>query len=161
MPTTPVTERILANLVSTLSGVSAGVDYFHTFRHVAVIDGAVVAEHKMPAAFIRPLYTDMDGEGQTLTNAIRHEMRCSITLAIESRTGGRDEARGGDARRDPRALIWIRSGAPTSAQRNAVNTIVDQVERAYPDGTQLDVYLATLIVRVIFRTRADDLGVSL
>ena len=160
MPTTPVTERILANLVSTLSGVSAGVDYFHTFRHVAVIDGAVVAEHKMPAAFIRPLFTDMDGEGQTLTNAIRHEMRCSITLAIESRTGGATKLE--EVTRDAiRALYLDPQRGTYLGTANAVNTLVDQVERAYPDGTQLDVYLATLIVRVIFRTRADDLGVSL
>lgn len=160
MPTTPVSERILANLVSTLQGVSAGASYFHTFRKVAVIDGAIVGDHKMPAAFIRPLFTDMDGEGQTLTNAVRHEMRVSITIAIDGRTNGATKLE--ELIRDTITAVYVdRQRGTYLGTANAVNTIVDQVERSYPEGEQLDTYLATLVLRIMFRTQLADLGVSL
>ena len=156
----PVSERILQNIQTTLAGITFGGDYWTTFRHAAILDGSIVGEHKTPAAFIRPLYTDMDGEGQTLTGGVRHEMRCSITLVLDTRTNGGTKLE--RAIRDvTRALYLDPQRGSYLGRENAVNTIVDQVERSYPDGTQLDQYIATLIVRVVFRTRADDLGTSI
>lgn len=151
----PTSETILRNIESTLKAVKAGASYWTTLRDVRILDTAAVSDHLLPAALIRAYRTDMDGEGQTLTRAIRHSLMVSITLVVASRsTGARDMEL---LIRDAITALYV----DRTRGGNAVHTIVEAVDRSYPDGDRQDTYVATLQVRVEFRTAHNNLASSI
>lgn len=154
-PLEPISERILQDVKSALEAIVAGDDYFSTLRHVEINDAAHTAGHQNPAAFIRPFDTDMDGEGETVSQGIRHSMPMDVTLIHEGRTNASTAFE--RLIRDGITALYVdrtRGGLAT-------HTIVDGVRRTYPGEGQQDVYVATLRVRVVFRTNGTDLGTAI
>ena len=154
MPTEPTSELVLQNIVSTLRSVDAGGTYWTTIRNAFVGDDAAVAEHDTPAAYVIPYTTDMDGEGRSLTDAIRHEMRVEVRLVLTSR-----DANGSTHFERYIADVIRALYVDRTRGGNAVHTIVEDVERSY-QGREGDAFIATLSVRVPFRTTTTDLGQS-
>lgn len=154
-PSEPVSELILQNVKTALEGIVAGDDYFHTVRHVEINDGTHVAGHKHPAAFIKPYDTDMDGEGETVSDGIEHRMPMDVDLVYQGRTSGPTQFE--RLIRDGITALY----ADRSRGGLATHTIIDGVSRSYPGDPQQDIYVATLRVRVVFRTNGTDLGTAI
>ena len=85
MPSEPVSENILADLKSTFEGITADATTWTTVRKAYIGDGVPVAEHVEPAVYITATYTDMDGEGETLVEAIRHILFVEAKLILRTR----------------------------------------------------------------------------
>ena len=154
MPSEPVSENILADLKSTFEGITADATTWTTVRKAYIGDGVPVAEHVEPAVYITATYTDMDGEGETLVEAIRHILFVEAKLILRTR----DENESTQLERfigDAIKAVY----ADTTRGGNAVKTIIEDVDRSQP-GPFEGVIMAVMRMRVTFRTSTADLATS-
>lgn len=155
MASEPVSELILQDLTTALGGISAGATYWTTVRKATRGSMAALTEYDTPAVLVSPYSTEMDGEGQSLAQAVRHVMRLNVLLVLETRDAD-------SATQFERFIADAILAIYTDRTRggNAVHTIIEGVERAFGDGDTSDHMVATLSLRIPFRTPSTDLGVS-
>ena len=149
---TPVKELILDNLESTLSSITAGVDYYHTVAMVSRINTVPIEIRDYPAVVMTPLGTDYDQPGSTTTLALHGDYRIRMTLVVRTRTEASQSLEEFIRDVHKSLLVDITRGGV------AINTRMMSDEVYYPTQIDEPVAVADCVVLVSYRTLRTNLN---
>lgn len=151
---TPVKEAVLANLETTLAGITAGSDYYTSVARVNRIDTVPIELTEYPAIILVPSGASYDPPGDATTLAIAVHYRVEATLVIRARTDAVEKLENFIRDVHKALLVDITRGGL------AIDTRLTEDRVYYPTDIEEPVAIAELSIEIHFRTRRTDLNVA-
>lgn len=144
-------EQILANIVTTLEGVTGGSDYFHTIYQVKRLDTPSTSFASFPAVLVVPLSTQYDNPRSAVVGANHGSFQIQLSCFIRTATDISKQIE--RLIHDVHTALWV----DISRGGIALNTRIVSDDVFYPSPETEPLGGVDISIEVDYRTPRTDL----